>query len=94
MTLREQLSHLFALHTGPLTLTLHLVSLPLIFAGLGLHRVSLIVLGGVLELIGHIYDYTRRFDREQRRKARIVLPLQLGATVATFVLLLKLFRWF
>ena len=94
MTLREQLSYLFSLHRGTVTLTLHIVSLPLIVAGLVRHQPVPIALGGLLEVIGHVYDYTRRFDAEQRHKARIVLPLQLAATVAAFALLLKVFRWF
>lgn len=94
MTLREQLSYLFSLHRGTVTLILHLVSLPLIVAGLVRHRPLPILLGGLLEIVGHVYDYTRRLDVEQRHKARIVLPLQLTATVVAFVLLLKLFRWF
>jgi len=94
MTLREQLNYLFSLHRGSVTLTLHIISVPLIVVGLVRHQLAPIALGGLLEIIGHVYDYTRRFDTEQRHKARIVLPLQLTATVVVFVLLLKLFRWF
>jgi hypothetical protein len=44
-----------------------------------------------MEVAGHAYNMVFRFDREQRRVAGRVLPLQLLLTV---VVLLRLFGWF
>jgi len=95
MTLTEQLRFMFTtLHGGTVNLTLHLVSIPIIIMGLAQYRLLLLALGGVLEVVGHVYNYAVRFDQEERRKARTVFPLQGGISVVVFVLLLKVFQWF
>ena len=95
MTLAEQLRFMFTtLHGGSVNLTLHIASIPIIVWGLMQRRVALIVLGALLEVVGHTYNYLVRFNPEQRGKARRVLPVQAGLSLLVFALLLKLFRWF
>ena len=95
MTLVEQVRVMFTTHHGgTVNLTLHILSIPIIVVGLIQHRVSLIGLGALLEVAGHVYNYLVRFDSDQRIKAGRVLPVQAALSIVVFALLLKLFRWF
>ena len=94
MSLTDQLRFMFTtLHGGAVNLTLHLASIPVLLAGLAQRRVSWIVVAGMMEVAGHAWNMLFRFDREQRRTALRVLPLQASLTVAVFLLLFRVFGW-
>ena len=94
MSITDQVRGLFSLHRNRLNLLLHVVSLPILVIGLARGRPALIGGALLLEVAGHVYDYLRNFDRQQRLTAQRILPFQLVASVVVLVVLLKLFGWF
>jgi hypothetical protein len=94
LTLTDQFKFMFTtLHGGAVNLGLHLASLPVLFAGLAQRRIGWIVVAAVMEVLGHAWNLVFRFDREQRRTALRVLPLQLSLTGVVFLVLFRLFGW-
>ena len=81
------------LHGGAVNLGLHLAAIPLLLFGLAQRRVGWIVIAFVMAVIGHAWNMLFRFDREQRRTALRVFPLQLSLTIAVSLVLFRFFGW-
>ena len=94
MSLTEQFRFMFTtLHSGAVNFTLHLASIPVLLMGLAQRRVGWIIGAAMMEVAGHAWNWLFRFDREQRRSAVMVFPLQASLTVLVFLLLFLGFGW-
>ena len=81
-------------HKGTVNIILHIISFTVMFYGLIIKDTVLLILGiGVINELGHVYNYFFLFKRDPKYGIRMV-PYQLLFASIGLVILLKIFNWF
>ena len=81
-------------HKGMVNIILHVISFSVMFYGLAVKDTLLVILGlGVINELGHIYNYFILFRRDPRYGIRMV-PYQLFYASIGIIILLKISGWY